>query len=110
MSKPVASPGDEIQLGSVLEIIQERHYILQQFGGRVCLWSPNVRISRTVRRAIKRYQADLLTMMEASDVRVCPSPALHRKYHRRGICTACKRLDAAIQRISHRDVEVRRIA
>jgi hypothetical protein len=63
----------------------------------VVVWSPNTRVPRTTRQAIREYNDELRQLVGQNRVDVCPSQDLHRQdwYHAGQqvyTCGACERL------------------
>lgn len=63
------------------------------------LWAPNTHVSLETRRAIMAYRRELLRLIAAHDVAVCPNPGLHRPYWRyagegRFECEICAKIVA----------------
>jgi hypothetical protein len=94
---------------SLLELLQfiQHHHIFLRSGrdGTIRLWSPNYRVSRPVRSAIKAHSEMLLSMLQRNDINVCPNRLLHRLEWRsvdHGLyaCGACERLQPSIIQLS----------
>jgi len=86
-----------MSLDQLLRLIRASSLILL-CNGR--LWAPNTHVPLETRRAIAQHRRELLRMIAASCVEVCPSPGLHRRewYYKDGAfyCGACERLQAWI--------------
>lgn len=80
----------------LLKLARERHIILQDRGNAVGIWSPNVRVSREMRRAFREHTPAILAHIRAATVWACYSPDLHRPYWDYSdqifVCTVCRRL------------------
>src|SRR5947209_5813534 len=67
----------ETELLALLREVQQRCIILRPHGRTVAIWS-SFRVPVRLRRAISRYRREILTMIQRSEIYVCPSPDLHR--------------------------------
>lgn len=81
-------------LEETLSAIRQRQLLLT---GQATLWAPNTHVTQDIRKAITRHRAALLCLVAESDIRMCASPGLHRRYwkHRGGqryICCKCEEL------------------
>lgn len=83
----------------LLRLAREQHIILQDRGHAVGIWSPNQRVSRELRRALREQSPAILAHIRYGTVYACYSPDLHRPYwtytDKTFICTACRRLALA---------------
>lgn len=82
----------------LLAEIQKRQLILVEEGntpGHVEIWSPNCKLPLALRCGVYKHRSTLVEMIACNDVRVCPTPQLHKRYHTRDVCVACERLAAA---------------
>lgn len=65
------------------------------------LWAPNTYVAPGLQSRLRRRRARIIKLIAASDIRVCPSPGLHRrnwKFAGRGIyqCETCQRLQPEV--------------
>ena len=75
---------------TTLKELQQRHIILLPRGGKhISMWSPGMRVPWRLRRAISRYRREILTMIQRSEIWVCPSPELHRHSWGWQLCREC---------------------
>lgn len=87
-----------MSLLEILQFIQQQNIILRAGrSGCIRIWSPNNRVSRSTRQAIKAHAEMLLSMLSSHDVNVCPNRLLHRQeWHAVGngrySCGMCERL------------------
>ena len=96
-------------LEQVTEYLQKHHLALHYDDRRgIDLWSPQTKVPIGLRRAVVRFQVELLALMEVCDARVCPSPKLHKRFlrrrgsagpgrHRCKVCLVCLQLDSSRQ-------------
>jgi broad specificity phosphatase PhoE len=77
----------------------------------VVVWSPNTRVPRTTRQAIREHNDELRDLVEQNCIDVCPSQDLHkREWYYAGWqegqqvyrCGACERLAPYISRKKQR--------
>jgi hypothetical protein len=92
-----------MSVDEVLALARQRRIILQRRGRQISLWAPGVRVDRETRAAIRNHAPQLAQLIEASDVRTCPNPDLHRRSwtwrREQGyICEDCARLLPYIER------------
>ena len=87
---------------AILDALNHHHAILLIEEGKIEAWSSNHKLPVSLRRGIRRHNETLQALLYAHDVRLCPSPQLHKRYWRQRktgyICGLCERLDEAIQR------------
>lgn len=88
-------------LDDALALARQDHIALREEHSRVVLWPGTADASPTVRRVLARHRREVLALLRAADIRVCPNPLWHRSEwcysgDQRYVCAACQRLDAAI--------------
>lgn len=78
---------------ALLAEIQKRQLILLEDNpGHIEIWSPGVKLPKPLQRSVYQHRHTLVERIACHDVRVCPSPRLHKRYHRGDVCRACERL------------------
>jgi len=93
-------------LEQLLSEVRQRRLILTWSRRRgLVLWAPNTYVPAATRRAIVAHREELIRLVEASDIRVCPAQDLHREYwiHDGGqhyTCAICARLEPIVRRRS----------
>lgn len=90
-----------LTLDEALRIARERHIVLVPTTRSVKLWAPGVRVPAEVRQAITTNKKDVLQLLGASDILVCPAPTYHRPgwdwVGGRFVCGYCARMDRAMR-------------
>lgn len=88
---------EDVQL-LVTELSARRLVLVVEDNNRIMIWSPGVKLPKPLQRAVFKHRHILIRMIADADMRVCPTPLLHKRYHKRGVCLACQRLDHSFSR------------
>lgn len=73
------TPHELLELAEALRILQRLHVAIIPTARSVVLWSPGIRVSRTVRLTIRKYRAEVRALIDRSDITVCPASSWHRR-------------------------------
>jgi hypothetical protein len=92
-------------LGELLHFIQQAPAFLHFDAARsLDLWSSR-QVPISIRRSLRKHQVEVMALMLAGDLRVCPASDLHQRYikvrdYRAGRCTVCARLISSMLNLS----------
>lgn len=84
---------EDVQL--LVTELAARRLVLVIEHNTVIIWSPCVKVPKWIQRGVFKHRQALIKMIADADMMVCPTPQLHKRYHKRGVCLACKRIDSS---------------
>src|SRR5437763_12520725 len=89
--------GKVMPLDQAVNFVQ-RHRIILHYDNQsqVGLYTPGRKLPMDFKRGIFKHCPELLNLMQAGDVRLCPAPELHRQSWQHERCAMCVQLDKSL--------------